>query len=52
MKGVRVVIESSSCGSGNHSRLRGQQHHELPVVVYRYHCSSNLECRFLIFLDR
>jgi hypothetical protein len=30
MKGVGVVFEICSCGLGNHSRLREQQHHELP----------------------
>lgn len=33
MKGVRVVIEICSCGFGNHSRLRGQHHHELPSNI-------------------
>jgi hypothetical protein len=33
MKGVRVVIEICSCGFSNHSRLRGQQHHELPSNI-------------------
>jgi hypothetical protein len=33
MKGVRVVIENCLCGFGNHSRLRGQQHHDLPSNI-------------------
>jgi hypothetical protein len=33
MKGVRVVIEICSCSFGNHSRPRGQQHHELPSNI-------------------
>jgi hypothetical protein len=33
MKGVGVVIENCSRGVGNHSRLRGQQHHELPSNI-------------------
>jgi hypothetical protein len=33
MKGVRVVLEICSCGFGNHSRLRRQQHHKLPSNI-------------------
>jgi hypothetical protein len=40
MKGVRVVFEICSCGFGNHSRLRGQQHHELPSNICECICLS------------
>jgi hypothetical protein len=30
MRSDRIVIAICSCGFGNHSRLRGKQHHELP----------------------
>jgi hypothetical protein len=33
MKDFRPVVAICSCGFGNNSRLRGQQHYELPSNI-------------------